>query len=146
MTSAGAPDRDHKLRFSFLFILRDHKFQKVIQFLQEFFPGTALHHIVLHRFFCSRVKPQFFHIVRIREEPHIKHEVCVRRDPVFEAEAQDRDKHAAVSVVSPVKILQLMAQLLCQKSAGVDDLVGLFFQESELFPLQLDPFLHAPGP
>ena len=92
------------------------------------------------------MKPQFFHIVRIREEPHIKHEVRVRRDPVFEAEAQDRDKHAAVSVVSPVKILQLMAQLLCQKSAGVDDLVGLFFQESELFPLQLDPFLHAPGP
>ena len=73
------------------------------------------------------MEPEFLHIVGIREEAHVKHQVGIRRDPILETETHDCDEHAAASIRFAVEIFQLMAQFFCQKSAGVDDLVRLFF-------------------
>ena len=79
-------------------------------------------HIIRHRLIQAGFFPQFRNVKRVRHTAHVKHQISLHRQAVFEAEGGDGDAHSALfRGIAAEMPQQLTPELGCGKMGGVDD-------------------------
>ena len=127
MFSAGTADRDHKLVLSFFHILWNQEADQIDQFATQDLGFLILRQEIADLRIPAGMRPQFREIIRVRQEAHIEDQIGILRNAVFESKGKNRDHQTAELLPRHEDTFQLRAQVPCQKLAGVQDVVCLFF-------------------
>ena len=81
--TSGAADSDDKLALTLSYVLRHQEAQEIIQLLQKFVGHFMTVYKLSHRRNCAALMLQLIKIEGIRQEPHIKYQICIVRNPIF---------------------------------------------------------------
>ena len=91
-------------------------------------------------------RAQVLHIIWIGQETHIKDQVRVLGNPIFEAEGKDGDEHVIEILVLKENLLQLLSQFPGKQLACINDEIGILLKECQLQALLLNPLVQTAGP
>ena len=118
--------------------MRDQKADHIIELLQKLLCDAVLTDVIAHTLLEAGMTPKLRIVIGIRQETYIEQQVCVLRNPMLEAEAEDRHLQVFISLLPLEDIRELSAQLLREQVRGIDDVVGLFLEPAHRLPLRLD--------
>ncbi|GMA85017.1 hypothetical protein GCM10025868_02670 [Angustibacter aerolatus] len=86
MLAAGAADADRDVALALGLVPRDDRLEALDEPVEEDLRAALGQHERAHRLVEPRLRAQAGHPVRVRQEPHVDHEVGVERHPVLEPE------------------------------------------------------------
>ncbi len=103
------------------------------------------HDELLDRLIVARKSPQIFIIIRIWQKPHVKHQVCVAWNPVFESKGKHRDHQILEFPVLDKDLVQFLLQFPHKKLTCINNVIRMLLQKDQTIPLQDNPLLDPPG-
>src|SRR5438270_1448047 len=143
MAAARAADAHGQVALPFRPVLRNQELQQRLQAGEELLCRRPLQHPVRDPGVRPWMRLESLDEVRIREEPHVEHQVARLRDPVAEPEAEQGHVQLVVLPRSAEPRRDRVAQLVHVHSRGVEDLVRQRAELGQHAPLLRDAFLDA---
>src|SRR5437870_2965182 len=143
MAAARAADAHGQVALPFRPVLRNQELRQRLQAGEELLCRRPLQHPVRDPGVRPWMRLESLDEVRIREEPHVEHQVARLRDPVAEPEAEQGHVQLVVLPRSAEPRRDRVAQLVHVHSRGVEDLVRQRAELGQHAPLLRDAFLDA---
>ena len=123
MLAAGAADADRERIAPLGSVLRQEKIDHAGELFEKTLRHVAAQDIFLHLVVHAAERPELFHIIRVGQKAHVKHQIGVDRDAVLEAEGHDVDEDIAPRAAVDKDLADALLQHREREARGVDDIV-----------------------